>query len=194
MKSEHLIDALATQGWYIWDDFLSLKQVQEIKLAIPQQLTDARIGNGEKLQENKNIRGDQTLWLEPEMGEPIALYMDKMEELRQLINRQLYLGLRDFETHYCRYPQGTFYKKHCDNFQGKGLRKVTTVLYLNEFWQSGDGGELAMFNNDDQQLATIDPIGGRLVIFMSEDFPHEVLPTKTERCSIAGWFLSQKVF
>jgi len=28
----------------------------------------------------------------------------------------------------------------------------------------------------------------RLVIFLSEEFPHEVLPANTHRYSIAGWF------
>jgi SM-20-related protein len=27
-----------------------------------------------------------------------------------------------------------------------------------------------------------------LVVFLSEEFPHEVLPTATDRYSIAGWF------
>ena len=29
---------------------------------------------------------------------------------------------------------------------------------------------------------------GKLVIFMSEQIPHEVLPTRKPRASIAGWF------
>jgi SM-20-related protein len=31
------------------------------------------------------------------------------------------------------------------------------------------------------------PIGGRLVVFLSGEIPHEVLPTKKERISITGW-------
>lgn len=43
------------------------------------------------------------------------------------------------------------------------------------------------------QLFTLEPIAGRMVFFMSEEFPHEVLPTKLIRESIAGWFLTETV-
>ena len=194
MSSENLIEALSTQGWYIWDDFLTLEHIKDIKQSIPQTLSHARIGNGELLAENKAIRGDKIIWLTSDMGEPIVVYMDKMEQLRQALNQALYLGLCDFETHYCCYPSGAFYKQHVDNFQGKGSRKITTVLYLNEQWQSGDGGELAIYNMDNSPLITVEPIAGRLIVFISENFPHEVLTTQIERHSIAGWFLTQKVF
>ncbi len=32
------------------------------------------------------------------------------------------------------------------------------------------------------------PIGGRLVIFRSDQFEHEVLPARRERLSFTGWF------
>jgi SM-20-related protein len=32
------------------------------------------------------------------------------------------------------------------------------------------------------------PCMGRLAVFLSEDFPHEVLPAKRDRYSIAGWY------
>ncbi|MEF1189887.1 2OG-Fe(II) oxygenase, partial [Vibrio parahaemolyticus] len=40
----------------------------------------------------------------------------------------------------------------------------------------------------DKEIATIPPRGGRLLVFLSEQFPHEVLPTNAQRFSIAGWF------
>lgn len=193
MSINALIDSLSTQGWYVWDDFLISSDIQEIKHCIPNTLQDARIGHRDSLQGNRAIRGDQTVWLEPEMGAPITLYMDKMEEIRQALNYQLYLGLRDFETHFCRYPNGGFYKKHVDNPRGVGRRKVTTVLYMNESWKSGDGGELVVFDKNDNHLFKLEPLAGRMIFFMSEEFPHEVLPTEQKRESIAGWFLTEKI-
>ncbi|CAG9431940.1 2OG-Fe(II) oxygenase [Providencia alcalifaciens] len=193
MSINKLIDSLSTQGWYVWDDFLNLSDIQAIKRCIPDTLQDARIGHQDTLQGNKTIRGDQTVWLEPEMGEPVVHYLDKMENLRQALNGQLFLGLRDFETHFCRYPNGGFYKKHVDNFRGQGRRKITTVLYMNESWKQGDGGEIVMYDLQDSELFTLDPLAGRMVFFMSEDFPHEVLPTQKKRESIAGWFLTEKI-
>ncbi|MCB6146190.1 hypothetical protein LHK12_17570 [Providencia rettgeri] len=65
---DKLIDSLSSQGWYVWDDFMSLQHIQTIKNSIPDTLQDARIGRGDTLQGNKSIRADQTVWLEPEMG------------------------------------------------------------------------------------------------------------------------------
>lgn len=193
MSINKLIDSLSSQGWYVWDDFLTLSDTQKIKQCIPNILQDARIGYRDSLQGNKAVRGDQTVWLEPEMGIPIAFYMEKMEEIRQALNCQLYLGLRDFETHFCRYPNGGFYKKHVDNPRGAGRRKVTTVLYMNELWKLGDGGELVVFDKEDNHLFKLEPLAGRMIFFMSEEFPHEVLPTEQKRESIAGWFLIEKI-
>ncbi|HGN2569801.1 TPA: 2OG-Fe(II) oxygenase [Providencia rettgeri] len=192
MSINKLIDSLSSQGWYVWDDFLTLSEVKEIKQCIPNTLQDARIGHRDSLQGNKAIRGDQTVWLEPEMGSSIVHYLNKMEQVRQELNCQLYLGLRDFETHFCRYPNGGFYKKHVDNPRGVGRRKITTVLYMNEQWHPSDGGELVVYDQEDNQLFKLEPIAGRMIFFMSEEFPHEVLPTEQTRESIAGWFLTEK--
>ncbi len=45
-----------------------------------------------------------------------------------------------------------------------------------------------VYDLNDQKITTIAPKSGRLFVFLSEKFPHKVLPTNTERYSIAGWF------
>lgn len=190
---DKLCDSLTSQGWYIWDNFLTLPEVQAIKACIPETLQDARIGYQNTLQYNNNIRSDLTIWLERNMGAAIDHYLDKMENIRQELNYRLFLGLRDLETHFCRYPNGGFYKKHLDNFYGQERRRVTSVLYMNELWQQKDGGELVMYDFQDNKLFTVAPLAGRMVFFMSKDFPHEVLPTQQKRESIAGWFLTEKI-
>ncbi|OYQ79511.1 SM-20 protein [Ignatzschineria sp. F8392] len=197
MKTDNLIDALTTQGYYVWDDFLTPFEVADLKEAIPEdQLQEARIGHRHTLQGNREIRGDLTLWLEPTMGEPIANYFEKMEDIRQSLNRELYLGLRDFETHFCRYPSGAYYKRHNDNARNQNRRKITTVLYLNESWQPGDGGELLIYSREqpdsDEVILTLPPKAGQMILFLSEDFPHEVLPTQKMRESITGWYLTER--
>ena len=191
MEIQSLINGLSTQGFFIWDDFLTQQQITRIKDAIPDKLQDARIGRKDSLQGNKTVRGDQTIWLDPEMGNAIAEYMAKMEEIRIALNTTCYLGLRDFETHFCRYPSGAFYKKHSDNAKGQNRRKITTVLYMNEAWKPGDGGELIVYNAEEAEILRVDPLAGRIIFFMSEEFPHEVLPTEVTRESIAGWYLTQ---
>jgi SM-20-related protein len=51
-----------------------------------------------------------------------------------------------------------------------------------------DGGELVMYNESDELLETVKPKEDRLVVFLSDKFPHEVLKAKEKRYSIAGWF------
>lgn len=59
---------------------------------------------------------------------------------------------------------------------------------MNESWSEQDAGELVVYDLDDNKLAQISPKSGRLLVFFSEQFPHEVLPTNADRYSIAGWF------
>jgi SM-20-related protein len=73
--------------------------------------------------------------------------------------------------------------------QGKKNRILTTVLYLNEDWQTRDGGELVVFEMTGKTVVTtVNPTFGTMIIFLSEAFPHEVLLSRATRRSIAGWF------
>ena len=66
---------------------------------------------------------------------------------------------------------------------------LSIVLYLNRAWTSHDGGELVLYGDQGDRTGTrVLPLLGTLVVFMSEDFPHEVLPARRDRYSIAGWF------
>lgn len=66
---------------------------------------------------------------------------------------------------------------------------LTTILYLNPGWQPGDGGELVIYTEDGQNvLGTISPTFGTLVLFLSGEFPHEVLTSNRSRYSLTGWF------
>ncbi|ELB2103274.1 TPA: 2OG-Fe(II) oxygenase [Vibrio parahaemolyticus] len=183
-----LIDALATDGYYIWDDFLSEEEVTQLRDCIPDNWKKARIGRNDDVTRIESIRSDKIQWLKPAMGQPIANYLSKMEEIRQEVNRHFFLGLFEYEAHFAKYEKGDFYQKHLDCFKGNENRRLTTVFYMNESWSEEDAGELVVYDLNDKEIATISPRGGRLLVFLSEQFPHEVLPTNAERFSIAGWF------
>ncbi|EHK9087198.1 SM-20 protein [Vibrio sp. T21] len=183
-----LIDALATDGYYIWDDFLSEDEVTQLRDCIPDNWKKARIGRNDDVTRIESIRSDKIQWLKPAMGQPIANYLSKMEEIRQEVNRHFFLGLFEYEAHFAKYEKGDFYQKHFDCFKGNENRRLTTVFYMNESWSEEDAGELVVYDLNDKEIATIPPRGGRLLVFLSEQFPHEVLPTNAERFSIAGWF------
>jgi len=104
----------------------------------------------------------------------------------------LYLGLSYYESHFAIYDEGDFYEKHLDTFKNFKNRVVTTVYYLNENWDEKDGGELVVYDEEDRLITKLPPFANTLVVFMSDRFPHEVLPAKKKRFSIAGWFRIDK--
>ncbi|EPB9464067.1 2OG-Fe(II) oxygenase [Vibrio alginolyticus] len=185
---DKMIDALATHGYYIWDDFLSEQEVDQLRDCIPSNWKKARIGRNDDVTRIESIRSDKIQWLSPNMGYAVTSYLDKMEEIRQEVNRHLFLGLFEYEAHFAKYEEGDFYQKHLDCFKGNENRRLTTVFYMNESWTEKDAGELVVYDLNDNKIATIPPQSGRLLLFLSEQFPHEVLPTNAERFSIAGWF------
>lgn len=193
MALEHLLDSIAEKGWYVWDDFLTLEQVRLLKNCASDDWQRARIGRNEDTQRASEIRRDKIQWLDSDMGQPVQDYLERMEFIRREVNQALFLGLFEYEAHFAQYEVGDFYKKHLDAFRGNESRKLTTVFYMNEDWHDANGGELKVYDLNDQLIQTIAPIAGRLVVFLSEQFPHEVLPAHAKRYSIAGWFRTNGV-
>ncbi|MFA0439704.1 SM-20 protein [Vibrio sp. 10N.286.49.C2] len=185
---QSLIDTLDSQGYYVWDNFLSPQQVDALKGCLPDTWKSACIGRNEDVMRESAIRSDKICWLTCELGEPVQQFMSKMEVIRQATNQRFFLGLFEYEAHFAKYNKGDFYQKHLDCFQGNENRRLTTVFYMNDEWSEEDGGELVVYDLEDKELARVTPKSGRLLVFFSEQFPHEVLPTQRERFSIAGWF------
>ncbi len=162
--------------------FVELKQLRE------RDFKPAGIGRQDDFQVNRFVRSDEICWLNGK-SPASASFLAWMEALREGLNRRLFLGLFDYEAHYASYPTGAFYKKHVDAFKGRSNRVLSTVFYLNPQWQSNDGGALVLYDeSDEREIERVLPEYGKLVIFLSEVFPHEVLPAERERNSIAGWF------
>ena len=147
----------------------------------------AGIGGGRTLQRRPKIRGDSTCWIAAPLFAQEQHLLDELEKLRLELNRDGFLGLFELELHYAWYPTGTGYARHVDQPQGRAQRKVSLVLYLNEDWQPQAGGELRIFDAADG-YRDIEPIGGRLVHFLTAQREHAVLPTMRDRLSVAGWF------
>lgn len=193
MALNGLMDALADQGWYVWDDFIPPQQVEALRECIPERWKRSKIGRNQDAQRALDIRSDKIQWLDLALGQPIQDYLERMEYLRREVNRHFFLGLFEYEAHFAKYEAGDFYRKHLDAFHGNENRKLTTVFYLNENWIAADGGELKIYDLQDNWVETVAPIAGRLVVFLSEQFPHEVLQAHADRVSIAGWFRTNGV-
>jgi SM-20-related protein len=192
-----IADTLVKTGIIVIADFLPKKLTSALYNFVT-SLTDsefkqAGIGRQNDLQLNTQIRSDQTRWLN-QNSEPEQAYLIIMEQLRHQLNEHLFLGLKDYESHFAHYAIGSQYHQHLDAFQGQSNRIVTSVFYLNPDWTDNDGGQLVVFNPENQQQETLRilPSFGTLVLFLSERFPHEVLIAQRERYSISGWFRIDK--
>ena len=191
-----IADALPTHGYCILPQLLPPALTHDLyrrvaRLDEHNDLSQAGIGRERQHQLNEKIRTDETRWLDPDNSIDLA-YLTHMADFRLAMNQRLFLGLFDYESHYAHYPSGAFYKRHVDAFKGQSNRVLTTVMYLNPFWQTQDGGQLQIYDiNDDNLILSVEPEMGTFVVFLSEQFPHEVLPSKRDRYSIAGWFRIQ---
>lgn len=183
------IDALASDGWCVLEGLLADAATAALArecaaLHASGELAAARIGREKVASE---LRGDRTRWFE--MDAPTAAqrpYVDALDALRIALNRSLMLGLVENEAHYAVYPPGARYARHLDQPQQLQARVVSVVYYLNADWREEDGGALRLYLDDGSHHDVV-PHAGRMVLFLSHRFEHEVLPATRARMSIACW-------
>lgn len=214
LNLEQQLSKITDHGFCVMDNFITSTTALALSNEI-NVLHDAanmhEAGTGQTLISiNKHLRGDSIYWLdEADASVAQQVYFGKMEALRAGLNQHLYLGLFSLESHLALYPIGAGYKKHIDRFKSANngqkidasIRQISCILYLNQNWLEEDGGHLRLYVN--QVDATVDspakaafainisPIGGRLVMFLSDTFYHEVLPATRDRKSLTGWFLTR---
>lgn len=186
-----IVDDLAERGWSQQDLFLPEDLTRALAAECRQraaegELAPAAVGRGPFSEIREGIRGDRIQWIEPGQAQACDLYLGLMDSLREAMNRGLFLGLEDFESHFALYPPGAFYLKHVDRFRDDDRRMVSAVLYLNDDWLPDQGGQLRMYLDGAEH--DVLPRGGCLVVFLSGDIPHEVLPATRDRLSLTGWF------
>jgi SM-20-related protein len=194
MNDAHLIiaDSIARQGWTVSHDLFSDTLTQELREEVLQQhdsgrLRPAHIGSGQAQTLRGDIRGDSILWIDPlQPTAAQAEYLAVIDRLRLTLNRELFIGLIDFEAQYAVYEPGTHYDRHVDRFRDSDARMISVVLYLNEHWREEDGGALRLTLDDGD--VDIFPGLGTAVVFRSDTIPHEVRLTHRDRYSLTGWY------
>jgi len=185
-------DGIESQGYVVLPAALPVPIAQSLLdyLAIieEQRFHAATIGRGTEQMRNRFVRRDRIFWID-EQHAGSAAWLSWAGRLKTYLNRRLFLGLFSFESHFSHYQENDFYKQHVDAFRGESNRVLSLVTYLNRGWQPDQGGELVIYSPDDEQeLVTVQPGFGTLVLFLSEEFPHEVKATLRERYAVAGWF------
>jgi len=160
------------------------------------QFRGAGVGGRDGLRVDALVRGDATRWLDGAQATPAErACLEQLEALRAVLNRELQLGLFALEAHFAVYASGTFYRRHKDRPHSSDARIVSCVLYLNEDWAIAHGGALRLYLDNSSNASCRDfyPEAGRLVVFLSERFWHEVLPTQRERYSVTAWFSRRSI-
>ncbi len=191
--TEKIIDALAVAGCYVgtslFDDDLTARLGARAR-ALKEQgsLVTARVGRADTSLREATIRGDSTHWLDEQphdASENDALVA--VNQLRLRLNETLFLGAQSSELHFAHYAPGAFYKTHRDRFANSDARLLSLIFYLNYDWPLAAGGELVIYDEAENPLNRVSPRAGTMVAFMSERFPHEVLPAVRDRFSLTGW-------
>ena len=198
---DELAHGLTESGWVsqdvravLTDELLAGLQTEVTILHRSRAMKAAGIGRGADAIRDTTVRRDRIAWLQGETSVQAGLFRC-LESIREGLNRRLFLGLKRFECHYATYQPGAFYRRHIDSFRGRASRVVSLVLYLNDDWTAADGGALQVFSreNPSEICGTVLPELGRVVLFMSEEIPHEVLTAHRDRHSLACWFRQDEV-
>jgi SM-20-related protein len=189
-----LIDSFIENKVGIAEDFLSgplaanLKQ-NLVALFAGNQLQPAGTGNLQKVSHDTLFRSDMIYWLDRKHENTHEnSFFDLMDSFVSYLNETCFTGINSYEFHYTLYEPGSFYKKQVDQFRNNDSRQYSMIMYLNEDWVEGDGGELSIHLED--RIQQISPLNGRIIFFKSNELPHEVLMTNKPRMSITGWLKS----
>ena len=189
---DELIDSFLKDKVGIAENFLSISLSNHLRdnlfdLLKNNQLAAAGIGNQKVVDHDKLIRSDQIYWLDRKNDNIHENeFFDLMDLFVTYLNETCYTGITGYEFHYTLYEKGAFYLKHLDQFRNNDSRKYSMIIYLNNSWNTIDGGELCVHHHADR-LQLITPNEGKSVFFKSDELVHEVLLTHRKRLSITGW-------
>ena len=188
---DSLIDSFIDTKVGIAKDFLSARLSAHLKenlisLFQEKRMQHAGTGNDVAVVHDKLVRSDMIYWLDRKHNNLYENeFFDLMDDFVGYLNSSCYTGITSYEFHYALYEEGSFYKKHIDQFGNNESRQYSMIMYLNTDWMENDGGELCIHHSG--HLQNISPESGKSVFFKSNELEHEVLLTHKPRMSITGW-------
>jgi SM-20-related protein len=146
----------------------------------------AGIGNNTLKDHKQKLRGDKIFWMDKSHDNKFEQeFLHLVENFIEHLNHTCYTGINAYEFHYAVYEEGSFYKRHLDQFKSNNNRKFSLINFLNKNWMEEDGGQLNIFHPSDVQC--ILPEAQTAVFFKSDEIEHEVTMANKERMSITGW-------
>lgn len=207
-----VVESLLANNFAILDEFIDPAEARLLRDEVKQLYIDGRMSDG-KIGMNAaatdgvfrpEMRTDKMVWMEgnePFVEKYLKRHIMRADIFAQKINLLCQAVAPEHSWEGCGrckimatcYPKGgKRYVAHYDNPNRNG-RKVTIILYLNEFWKEGDGGVLRAKTKGIQ--VDVAPLFNRLFVFWSDRrVPHEVLPTSEgkDRFAITIWYLDAK--
>ncbi|HEY8659995.1 MAG TPA: 2OG-Fe(II) oxygenase [Hanamia sp.] len=149
-------------------------------------MTDAGIGNEKVKDPKQKMRGDKIYWMDKTHNNIFEKeFLLQVEDFIDRLNCTCYTGINGYEFHYAVYEEGSYYKRHKDQFKNDSNRKYSLINYLNENWLEEDGGQLLVYQ--DEAVQKILPKSQTAVFFKSDEMEHEVTKANRSRMSVTGW-------
>jgi SM-20-related protein len=189
---EELVDSFITGRVGISDLFLTgalatLLQQHIHRLSEGGEMVSAGIGNDTIQGHDKLTRSDKIHWLDKKNKHTSELgFLEHVEDFIDYLNKTCYTGINAYEFHYAVYEQGSFYKRHKDQFRNNSSRKYSLISYLNEDWLEAYGGQL-WIHQQGETTQKIRPTSRKAVFFESCELEHEVTIAMRPRMSVTGW-------
>ncbi len=183
------------RGWSCQDGLIDAELIAELRAEAQRAHHQGdfhlgAVGGGAARALRPTIRSDEIWWLAAHNSPALARLAGMLEALRLVLNRELQLGLFGHEAHFARFAPGAFYARHLDQPTTSRQRILSCALYLNPDWLESHGGAMRLYIGAGQFVDVL-PRAGRLAIFLSDRFEHEVLPASRERWSLTMWFLGR---
>lgn len=179
-------DKIGITNHFITDDLAQNIKQQILALISKNLLVAAGTGNNKEILHDATVRGDSIYWLDRKHDNEFENeFLNQIDDFVKHLNRSCFTGITSYEFHYSLYEAGSFYSKHYDQFKNNNGRMYSMISYLNNGWETADGGELMVYQNYNNQK--ISPTQGKTVLFKSDELQHEVLITNKQRLSITGW-------
>jgi len=186
-----LIDSYLENNIGIDANFLTDALSQGLQQNIRQLQSDnlmvaAGIGNSDVKDTQQKMRSDTIYWMDKSHDNIFEQeFLHQVDNFVERLNSTCYTGINSYEFHYAVYEEGSFYKRHKDQFKTDSDRKFSLINYLNNDWLETDGGQLLVYQNDSVQK--IQPQSQKAVFFKSDEMEHEVSLSHRTRMSITGW-------
>jgi PKHD-type hydroxylase len=174
------------------EDFLNKDQCNKIiEIGKKSKLDLGKIGHGvntEKAIKDKKTRNSYISWIYPNK-ETDWLYRNLTDSIVSLnknyFNFELYGFGEGLQFTYYKAPSG-HYGKHVDKALNTINRKLSVSIQLSDP-STYEGGELNIYEAEDNQAYTFSKKQGTLCLFPSYTLHEVTTVTKGERCSLVAW-------